>query len=1046
MNRGVASAETLPIRVLVVGSSAWTRDVSTTLESDVTVHGPIAELDGEELASTDCVLTDDRTALSDLEDHPALFVVDGERDVDGILADGADDVFPVGSVDDPSLLAHRLRETIRYSSATVALERREEWYRALIERSSDLLAVLSESGRVTYVSPSVEREIGTDPADLLGSSVLENVHPDDRDAVVETFDAVRADEPGTSRTVEYRYRTEDAGWGVYEAALTNRLEDSIVGGVVVSVRDVTQFHRVEEELAKSFERVTDAFYALDTDWRFTYVNTRAEELLGYSREELLGNDIRELFPHGHRSELYDRFEHAIAEQESVSWERYSESLDIWMEISAYPSETGLSVYFRDISERVEREQELTEGTERLQALVENAPIVLYVLDSDGAFTLSEGRGLENIGVESAEIVGESAFDVFKRYPAVRRDVTAALDGESVHSQRRIRDRVFEAWHQPVARNGDVDRVIGVAVDVTERVQYQETLNALHEATSHLLTVESKQAACEYIVDVATDVLDIDSVVYRFDDQHNELLPAAYATGLEATIGRPPRLEPDAGPAWDAFVSGTPSVVDDLDPDERGFAEEADVRSGLYVPLGEHGVLVALSTERAGYDDDTAELADLFATTAEVALDRIGRARRLHDRERELKRQNIHLERLNHANQVRQDIEQLLLLADSRDEIEEGICDRLVELESCSLAWIGDPDPGGSQIRPRVQSGLDRGYLDSMTATTVDDTAAEPTGRSARSRSPTYVENVADSVRDGAWRAEALSRNFQSVYAVPLVYDGFLYGVLSIYGDDRDVFDETLRSTVAELGETIAYSIDAVKRKNALGDDDRTEVELELEAESTLCRLASRLDARLEFEGATSRADGSTIVFVAADSGLDADDVEDAAAVDGLADVSVIASGDEEILFQCRLTGPFLDSIVDAHGATLRGFSTDGSRARAIVDVPDAIEIRELLSEIGQQGFAASMVARREQSATARAPLDAHGRNALLETLTDRQREVVQTAYHGGFFAWPRNTTGEAIADSLGISPPAFHKHVRSVEQKLFRALFDNAVVEGGLNR
>ncbi|MFC4542189.1 PAS domain S-box protein [Halosolutus amylolyticus] len=1038
MNSGLASPEPIPVCVLVVGSGDWARRVSAAFEDDeITISGPIADVDDADLAAADCVLTDDRAVLPAVESKPVLFVVDPDADRDDDPFDDATDVVATPTLEDPSLLANRLRQTIEFHSTRAAVERREEWFRALIERSSDLLAVLSASGRVTYVSPSVERVVGAEPTDLLGDHVIDAVHPDDRVDVVQAFEAVCADDLGASRTVEYRYRDDDDTWGVYEAVLTNRLDDPVVGGVIASIRDVTQFHRVQQELGESFERVTDAFFALDTEFRFTYVNDRAGELIEFEPEELVGREFLDVFPGMRGTAFEEQSLEAMTEQEPRTLERYYDPYDMWVEARIYPSRSGISVYFRDITDRVERERELSERTERLQTLVENAPIILYVLDEDGTFTLSEGRGLDNVGIEPSEVVGDTIFEVFEDYPDIREDARRALEGESVHCQRRVRDRVFESWYRPITTDGTVDRVIGVAVDVTERVQYQETLNALHEATSHLLTVESKQAACEYIVDVATEVLDIDSVVYRFDEQHNELVPAAYSSAFETTIGSPRRLGPDEGLAWQTFVEGHPRVVDDVDGTDRWF-DAATVRSALYVPLGEHGVLVALSPDSNAYDEETVELADLFATTAEAALDRIGRTSRLHDHERELKQQNIHLERLNHANQVRQDIEQLLLMADSRSEIEAGICDRLADLDSCSMAWIGEPDPSGNRIRSRSVAGLDRGYLDSVTVTTVDDSAAEPAGRTARTRTPTYVENVADAVRDGAWRADALSRNFQSVYAVPLVYDDFLYGVLTIYGEDRDVFDETFRSTLSELGETIAYAIDAVKRKNALLDDERTEIELELEEESILCRLAARLDTRLTFEGATSRADGSTIVFVAADRSIDAADLDDAVAdVDGIDRVAIIAETADQTLVQLQFAESFLGSIVDAHGATLRSFTTDGTTARAIVDVPDAIEIREVLSDVERHGLPVSMVARREQPTVEETTLDARSRNALLETLTDRQREVVQTAYHGGFFEWPRETTGEEIAESLDISPPAFHKHVRTVEEKLLAALFDS---------
>ncbi|WP_226479099.1 PAS domain S-box protein [Natrinema amylolyticum] len=1045
MARGLEDAETTQVRALAVGSSEWIRTATAGLaDESVTVTdsvSTVSDLSDERLDTADCVLTDDRDVLGVVDEtYPVVYAVDPARNesIDDLRGDP--EVIAKTTIQEPRLLAQRLQRAVEFAAMQRSTTRQTEWYQTLIEHSSDLLLVVDANGEITYISPAVERVGGFDPDDLCGTDILEYVHPDDSQSVADSFDAICEADCGTTRTIEYTCRHSDGYWYVHEAVLTNRLEDGIVDGVVASIQDITEHHRIEQELDESFKRVTDAFYALDADWRFTYVNDRALEQLDVTRPDLLGQRILDVFPEMKGTVFQREAIEAMERQEPRTAEGYLERYDAWIEARIYPSPSGISVYWQDVTERVERERDLADRTERLQTLVENAPVVLFVLDDEGTFTLSEGRGLANLGFDSDEITGRSVFDVLADYPDARADARAALEGETVHSQRLLGDRVFEAWYRPISdENGAIDRVIGVANDVTERVRYQEALNALHEATTHLLTVESKADACEYIVDVATDVLDIDSVLYRFDDRENELVPAAHSPALESTLGSPPRLRPNDGIAWETFVTGESAVYDDIGNEAALSDESTAARSGLYVPLGEHGVLVALSTDAGEYDEDTIELARLFAATAEAALDRIGRTRRLHDRERELERQNRNLERLNDANEVRQDIEQLLLLADSRTEIERGVPERLADLESCSLAWIGEPDPSGNELRSRSRAGSDRGYLDAVTVTTVDESAAEPTGRAARTRDPVYVDNVAESVHDGEWRGDALSRNFQSVYAVPLVYDGFLYGVLSIYGEERDAFDEALRSMLAELGETIAYAVDAVKRKNALVDDDYTEVELEVAADATLCRLADVLDGSLTYEGATRRADGSQIVFVAAEGPTDESVATiDHGTIDGIAAVSTIAEHDGETLLQVRLTEPFLGPIVETHGARLRAFGADPSGGRALIDVPDTAEVRDVLSDIARSGPAVSMVARREQPTEGPPALGGPARTALLERFTDRQREVVQTAYHGGFFEWPRRANGEEIASSLDISAPAFHKHVRSAERKLFAALFDGA--------
>ncbi|MCU4740532.1 PAS domain S-box protein [Natronoglomus mannanivorans] len=937
------------------------------------------------------------------------------------------------------MLRHRLERAVQCTHTRQSLDEQEAWYRTLIERSSTLLLVLDEQRRRTFVGPSVQRIVGCDQTDLLGERADEVVHPDDRETFVDTFEEVRERGPGAVASCTYRVRHADDSWHVHEAILTNHLEDPTVDGIVVAVHDVTDYHRVEQELHETFERVADAFVALDTDWRLTDVNDRAEELFDADADDLLGRSIDEILPELDESELQLEALEAVDTQEPTSVDAYVEAYDLWVEARFYPSPSGLSIYFTDITEETARNAQLAEHTERLQTLVENVPVVLFVLDGDGTFTLSEGRGLENIGLESGEVVGESVFDVYDD-PDIHADVRRALAGDPVHTHHSIEDQFFESWYRPITDgDGEVERVIGVGVDVTERSQYERALGTIQDATKQLLTVESSTDAFEYVVEVATDVLEgTDVVCYQFDDRSNTLVPVAYST-----TQRPTRIQPAESPIWGVFADETPAVVDDpIGPVVDGEGHGPTFERGLAIPLGEHGVLVSVSRDSDRYtaDAEAGDLAQLLAATAEAALDRLARTERLRERERELDEQNTRLERLGRATRIREDLEELLLRADSREEIERGICERLFEIDECLFAWIGEPDPGGNRVVAREMAGHGDSYLEAVTVTTVDDPATEPTGTCVRSNEVVSVENVADGIRNGAWRAEALSRNFQSILSIPLLYDGFLYGVLSVYADRHDGFDEPTRTILEELGETIAYTIDAVQRKNALVSDDVTEIELEVEAESAFATLAERFETTVTLEGIIPQSDDSTITFLALETSVESDDL---GAIDGFESVTPLRSSDDRTLIQAHLTEPFFGAIVENHGGSLRALTVDESGTRTIVDVPRSVEVRELLAGINRSGFDVSLRAKHDRTRTRDHGrlLERHGQHPLLEELTDRQREVVQAAYHGGFFEWPRTATGEEVADSLNISPPAFHNHVRAVQRKLFASLFETGSLD-----
>jgi len=121
-----------------------------------------------------------------------------------------------------------------------------------------------------------------------------------------------------------------------------------------------------ERFEDTLKRVDDAFFALDTEWRFTYVNEKAAALLGRDPDALLGESVWEEFPAAVGKEYEKHYRRAMETQESVSFETRYEPLDLWTEVAAYPSPDGLSVFFADASEGKRRERTL----ERLLATVE----------------------------------------------------------------------------------------------------------------------------------------------------------------------------------------------------------------------------------------------------------------------------------------------------------------------------------------------------------------------------------------------------------------------------------------------------------------------------------------------------------------------------------------------------------------------------------------------------------------------------------------------------------------------------------------------------
>jgi PAS domain S-box-containing protein len=121
------------------------------------------------------------------------------------------------------------------------------------------------------------------------------------------------------------------------------------------------------ERAALLESITDAFYALDRQWRHTYVNQRALDYYGMKRADLLGRSLWEVFPAMRDSVFESNFRLALREQRSVSFEILAPVMERWLEVHAYPTPQGLAVNFRDISRRKKAEAELQRALVELHA-------------------------------------------------------------------------------------------------------------------------------------------------------------------------------------------------------------------------------------------------------------------------------------------------------------------------------------------------------------------------------------------------------------------------------------------------------------------------------------------------------------------------------------------------------------------------------------------------------------------------------------------------------------------------------------------------------
>jgi PAS domain S-box-containing protein len=162
---------------------------------------------------------------------------------------------------------------------------------------------------------------------------------------------------------------------------------------------------------------------------------------------------------------------------------------------------------------VERMQAILE--QRLATVVSNAPVVLFALDRNGVFTLAEGRGLGTLNYTPAELIGQSAYDLWRGFPRLTDGIRRAFEGESLVSMMEISGLFFEVHLSPLRdRAGQITSIIIVGTDVTERVQAEKAEREQRELATAL--VETAEAINE--------TLDFDLLFKRILSALGKLVP------------------------------------------------------------------------------------------------------------------------------------------------------------------------------------------------------------------------------------------------------------------------------------------------------------------------------------------------------------------------------------------------------------------------------------------------------------------------------------------------------------------------------------------
>jgi PAS domain S-box-containing protein len=254
-----------------------------------------------------------------------------------------------------------------------------------------------------------------------------------------------------------------------------------------------------QERSIILESIADAFFAVDKNWRVTYWNKSAEKVLMKTRAEMLNNNLWTVFSNSLGSKSYQEYHRAIQHNTPVHFEDYFEPLHSWYEISAYPSGSGLSVYFKDISERKQLDTILQESEQRYSDVFHLSPLPMWVVDlcSRKFIDVNEATILQ-YGYSREEFLTMSLEDIRPpgEFPSME-DALLQLQTENsagerwqmVHQKKNAELMTMEIQLAPFQFKGKRTN-IAVATDITQQLLYIKAIEQQNEKLTEISWMQS----------------------------------------------------------------------------------------------------------------------------------------------------------------------------------------------------------------------------------------------------------------------------------------------------------------------------------------------------------------------------------------------------------------------------------------------------------------------------------------------------------------------------------------------------------------------------
>ncbi len=267
------------------------------------------------------------------------------------------------------------------------------------------------------------------------------------------------------------------------------MHPTIINGISIDLSELRKSEakakKYSDQIEQIMKSITDGFFTFDSEWKLTFVNDAFIQFTSFEKAELIGKNILEVMPELKGTVFESQFKKALDEKVPAYFKGFHESSRSWIQVAAYPSEEGLSVWSRDITEQVGMQEKIQKTQNNINAVVDSTPNFIWSIDKDFKFVIANKACVEfakKFGVDivpGQSVKAEPAIETF--LVKLERYYNRALAGEYFNVIERLalpgEDPIYNSvFFNPVrAGNEEVEGVACFSINITNIITAEQQI-------------------------------------------------------------------------------------------------------------------------------------------------------------------------------------------------------------------------------------------------------------------------------------------------------------------------------------------------------------------------------------------------------------------------------------------------------------------------------------------------------------------------------------------------------------------------------------------